>query len=417
MTIATLLRYLIGDRQAILTIASNRHALWIGLLFVLSAGFAREYDGEDLLHEPWHLLIPLAASLVASLILYAMVQYAANSGSIPLCRGSRSGYLSFLGLFWMTAPLAWLYAIPYERFMDAESAIDLNLLTLGVVAAWRVLLMIRVVLICTRLSLWGAVGTVMFFGTSLLIVASFVVNPSILVVMGGLRPYSEESSSQQFLSGLPCLALLPCLVWLILMECNRRAGAGWAVVVDTHASAGFDLKSLAIASLLVWLPILPITQPEQQRRYQVETALREGRAADGVAHLAAYPREAFPPHWSPPPTHMSMFTYVKDSKLILTVLEESTRTELPDWARDLYLRRLSWVLRAPFADYEYMQRLAEALPRIPGGMAVLEEIESDPQYENNLRGPLSTLRSLIREKSGKKAPEINEGPRDEKDRP
>ena len=26
-------------------------------------------------------------------------------------------YAAFLGLFWLTAPLAWLYAIPYERFL------------------------------------------------------------------------------------------------------------------------------------------------------------------------------------------------------------------------------------------------------------------------------------------------------------
>ncbi len=63
MSIITILRFLVGDRDAILNIASSRGAIWIGLLLVLSAGFPREYDGEDLLHEPWHLLLPLGASL------------------------------------------------------------------------------------------------------------------------------------------------------------------------------------------------------------------------------------------------------------------------------------------------------------------------------------------------------------------
>src|SRR5437763_4576239 len=101
MGIGTLLRYLIGDRRAILEIAGNRHALWVGLLFVLSAGFAREYDGEDLLHEPWHLFIPLAASLVASLLLYGLIQMAAGGkmGAIPVGPVSRAGYWQFLGLF------------------------------------------------------------------------------------------------------------------------------------------------------------------------------------------------------------------------------------------------------------------------------------------------------------------------------
>jgi len=45
MGITTLLRYLIGGREAIRQIAASRGGLWIGLLFVLSAAFARDYDG------------------------------------------------------------------------------------------------------------------------------------------------------------------------------------------------------------------------------------------------------------------------------------------------------------------------------------------------------------------------------------
>jgi hypothetical protein len=156
MRVRTLLRYLIGDRQAILEVAANPHALWLGLLFVLSAGFAREYDGEDLLHEPWHLLIPLAASLASSFFLYTIAY-----GAQPLPWGQRrpffAGYRSFLGLFWMTAPLAWLYAIPYERFWSEGDAARANLATLGLVAAWRVVLMIRVLQVTMRYQLVAAV--------------------------------------------------------------------------------------------------------------------------------------------------------------------------------------------------------------------------------------------------------------------
>ena len=81
MEIRTLLRYLIGDREAILTIARSRHALWIGFLFVLSAAFARDYDGEDLLHEPWHLLLPLVASLGSSLVLFTLAY------GVAACKG------------------------------------------------------------------------------------------------------------------------------------------------------------------------------------------------------------------------------------------------------------------------------------------------------------------------------------------
>jgi hypothetical protein len=154
MRLGTWLRYLIGDRQAILEIAADPRAVWIGLLFVFSAALARDYDGEDLLHEPWHLLIPLAASLAASVVLFALTYgivqlkrgqlghqgrverfFALNPGGLQRKRtqglGFFSAYRSFLGLFWMTAPLAWLYAIPFERFQGPAAALRSNLLILG----------------------------------------------------------------------------------------------------------------------------------------------------------------------------------------------------------------------------------------------------------------------------------------------
>jgi hypothetical protein len=138
MRIRTLLRYLIGDRQAILEIATDRRAVLYGFLFVLSAGFAREYDGQDLLHEPWHLFLPLGVSLLTSFVLFTLFY------GVALLKGAPGpsffvAYRSFLGLFWMAAPLAWLYAIPYERFLSAWYATGANLWTLSMcnVTNWR----------------------------------------------------------------------------------------------------------------------------------------------------------------------------------------------------------------------------------------------------------------------------------------
>jgi hypothetical protein len=136
MKIQTLVRFLFGDRDAILRISNSRYALPLGLLLVLSAGFAREYDGEDLRSEPWHLLIPLSASLALSFILYSLIE------GIARCQRKRNlfwrGYGIFLSLFWMTAPLAWLYAIPVERFLSAADSARANLWLLGIVSVWRV---------------------------------------------------------------------------------------------------------------------------------------------------------------------------------------------------------------------------------------------------------------------------------------
>jgi len=81
-TFGTWLRFMLGQSDAIDSVAKSQYALWVGLLFVLSAGLAREYDGEYLAREPWHLLLPLAASLATSFVLYAIVYLAAHCHSV-----------------------------------------------------------------------------------------------------------------------------------------------------------------------------------------------------------------------------------------------------------------------------------------------------------------------------------------------
>jgi hypothetical protein len=71
------------------------------LLFVLSAGLAREYDAEDLWRKPWHVLLPLAASLVGSFVLYLLVRAV---GFLQLRKTpDLPGYGVFLGLYWLIA--------------------------------------------------------------------------------------------------------------------------------------------------------------------------------------------------------------------------------------------------------------------------------------------------------------------------
>jgi hypothetical protein len=47
LRVGVLWRFLRGDHDAILSVASARGALRLGLLFVVSAALAREYDNHD----------------------------------------------------------------------------------------------------------------------------------------------------------------------------------------------------------------------------------------------------------------------------------------------------------------------------------------------------------------------------------
>jgi len=55
-----------------------------------------------------------------------------------------SAWPAFMGVFRMTAPIAWLYSIPVDRFLDSVAAARANVVLLVVVSIWRVLLMARV---------------------------------------------------------------------------------------------------------------------------------------------------------------------------------------------------------------------------------------------------------------------------------
>ena len=131
VSLKTLVQYLFGYRSAILDLATNRATVWLGLIFVITAGLAREYDRENLAQEPWHLLAPLVASLATSWILFVMVY------SVAIYRGAEmegfwNCYRKFLGLYWMTAPLAWFYGIPVETFLPPRRSDQRQPLAAGV---------------------------------------------------------------------------------------------------------------------------------------------------------------------------------------------------------------------------------------------------------------------------------------------
>jgi hypothetical protein len=384
MTIRTLLRYLIGDRQAILTLAVDRRALWLGFLFVLSAGFAREYDGEDLLHEPWHLLIPAAASLATSFLLFLITDGLVRAkhpakpgmGSPP---SFFAAYRMFLTLFWLTAPLAWLYAIPYERFLSAVGATQANLWTLGLVALWRVALMVRVVSVLMGYQVLAALCLVMTLADIEALFALQFVPVPIIDVMGGIRLTESErlmkSAAMVVLQGGICS--LP--IWLI--------GTVWACVVSKPAwqvdpaapgksSRSWPMWALACGSLAIWTVILPFTQPEQILKRRVEQQFAAGQIAAALAEMSAHSPDDFPPHWDPPPKPSFGLTPV------LEVLEAMAEEPPAPWVQSLYLAKLRLRLGTWYLHDEELIQAVKILKRIPESHAWVERLpqEEDGSY-------------------------------------
>jgi hypothetical protein len=374
--------------------------VWLGLLFVLSAGFAREYDGEDLLHEPWHLGIPLVASLGTSILLYCLLPTRGNGELAPEFSFWR-GYRSFLSLYWMTAPLAWFYAIPVERFLSAGEATRANLWLLGIVATWRVLLMIRVVSVLFNVSFRRALFPVMLFADTVALVLLLLTPLPIVSIMGGIRLTESEQMIQHTAFRIGFTGLLTWPVWLIGIVAVRSSATGpWIPGFGTsndrriaHSAWGF-----AVCALVVWVPILPITQPEQQLRWRVESDLRAGRIESALDTMSSHGRTDFPPHWEPPPR----VGYGERMPSLVSILTVAYFRE-PDWVRAAYFEKLDhheggWAWLWFSADEKDVDRLLDFLERLPSNSPVLRSVrlslKSDLEHKSRVR--TATRKARIR---------------------
>ncbi len=399
MGIGTLLGYLIGSRSAILTLADHPHARLIGLVFVLSAGFAREYDGEDLLHEPWYLAIPLGASLISSLVLFGVLYVPSR------LRGADAppfvaAYRAFLGLFWMTAPLAWLYAVPYERLLDPVSAVYANVSTLALVSIWRIALMVRVGVVLFGLSPWAALFRVVAYADSVALVALNFLPFPIIEIMGGVRVSEADAVVRNAAQLIAVWGGCSLLVWWLLafVAGNRNS---WALPGRKDASPGdierqagslsWPLRILGIVSLAVWIPILPFTQPQQQVRWRVDSAFQEGRFRDALTEMSAHERDDFPPQWEPPPH----FLKGERQASVLDIWEEILDNDPAPWVREHYLERLREFIERSRYNWED-EKVAKLLNQMPEGPALLRKWAAEPNMQWQLERIDSHLRPELR---------------------
>ncbi len=330
----TILRYLFGDKQAIQSLLECPRALWLGLIFVISAGFAREYDAESLWHEPWYLLIPVGASLVTSFLLYALLYGAAVSNGAN-GRGFWELYPDFLTLYWMTAPLAWLYAIPVERFLSPYDAAVTNYWFLAIVAIWRVLLISRAAS-CMFSAPFGLVlCLVLLFADTIVLVASFTMPRPVFQVMGGVRLNALEQLNAS-VAGMSCC--FSVLLWPILFAVATgsfsASRSSWSTPDKPPLQRKVHRSSWIVGalSIAIWAAIIPFTQPQQFLRYRVERELIHGDLPHGLAMMSEHQRDEFPPNWLPPPRWGERITQPDLGEVLTAISTEP----VAGWVKDLY---------------------------------------------------------------------------------
>lgn len=357
--------YLVGSRGAILRIAASRWALVVGAMLVFSGSLARNYDGSYLAKEWDVLLHGVVVSLGNSFILFSLMFIATRmrsenntssptiDESVPIIEtnfsvfGGRdepgvqtvsprsfwSGYLSFLGLFWMSAPMAWLYGIPYERWFTPVEAVQANLNTLTAVSIWRVALMTRVLSVIFGAQWLPTLFLVLLFSDVAIVIGAFASPKPLIDFMGGMQhsPEDEMLSSTNFLTMFYGIVSLP--VWLV--------GGIWAMAVMrgrwnvAHAEWGRAprwLLGLALFALAAWIIPMTRTQIEQRNRWEADTLLRAGKINDALTMMSSKGRGEFPPIWDPAPK----LGWGETRPMIEEVAETILTRDTPTWIGKMY---------------------------------------------------------------------------------
>jgi hypothetical protein len=367
MTCGTILRFQFGDRGAIEAVARNRASIWIGAVLVLITAIPRNYDQEYYLGPPLWLVGPLLFSLCSGSFLF-LVLYGGfiHRRLEPAGRGPWGpAWQCFMGSFWMTAPIAWLYTIPVERFLDSFRAAQANLGLLSVVAAWRVILMARIIQVLqgiaySRALAWVLIGAcIEVLGLAVFPIAGRVILSS----MGGMRRSPEDEVLGTALSVAVPSALFLLVVATAALLISRKPPSVKAFpppVREAHPR-----WALAIVAIL-WIAASIPAQREQARFVRHARMIEKRHYRESIEFLARYDIKDFPParRIEPDPYDAGVFWQIPK---VVAALKPTDA----NWIQKVYLDHLSVAIShgvvSMSRDPEVFAETVEALGRLPDG--------------------------------------------------
>lgn len=165
--------------------------LGFGLAMTWLAGIGRYWDNPRA--ELWQLagLGSVAYVFSLALVLWLLI--------LPL-RARRWTYRNVLLFVCLTSPPALLYAIPVERFMSGEAALATNAWFLGIVASWRVALLLVFLKRDAGLRAWEAIVACLL-PLALIVVALALLNLEHVVfnLMSGIRAEDQSANDAAYM--------------------------------------------------------------------------------------------------------------------------------------------------------------------------------------------------------------------------
>lgn len=381
------LLFLFGVESSIRRVLRCRWAIGLGLALVATASMAREYDAVSWLDAPQDLLGPFAASLVICTVLFIVVQICLAMTGVKRdpSKGLVRDYRIFLTGYWMTAPLAWLYAIPIEIMADEMTSLRFNLTLLSIVSIWRVLLFSRVVALQFGLRFWVPLFWILVPCMVIAFFALLSAQLSMVSLMGGIRLTQTQQVLMNYQSAVAAgcfYGIIPVLIAAIGSIAMSRS--------PNHRSEEIGPDKLSMGrTVWVWPAVSGVTllvgavffQPKLMRSAKVDDLLRTGAIEDAIAMMDANGEAAFPPVWDPPPKHPSHSELRPEITRVADAIEAMNP---PPWIADrlmvqadeIALRQEGWFHGT--ADLDYVRTTigylnAETLDRM---LLTLEQIQS-----------------------------------------
>ncbi|HVK58378.1 MAG TPA: hypothetical protein VM735_06325 [Candidatus Kapabacteria bacterium] len=364
MTAKDLLGYQFGNAESIRRVAGSKYLLPVGTLLVLITSIPRNYDQTFIGEVPWWPLIPLVSSFVSG----SFVFYVLKHGFIKEADGKFSRkYWMFLGLFWMTAPIAWLYGIPVERWMTARSAAVANLWLMGIVSIWRVALFSRVMSVIYEVP-WLRTGGWVLLAASLEVAAVLFFSgfgEAIGRGMAGMRNSPEQNLIIGVLGTVFWTAVIAVPLLLIVLKSALRFPGKAKISELPECNKTPWLLLLCIAVIWGALAILPQQELAKEWKYR---ALLEGRKpGEALAYLNTLEAKDWPPARSfrPDPYEFEVWRLFPD------LMEQVNGSEKP-WVQE----KLLWVFERTF-DHRFTRYKEEDYLKILKG---IEKFESGEKW-------------------------------------
>jgi len=324
-------------------------------------------------------------------------------------------YRGFLGLFWMTAPLAWFYAIPVERWCDSYRSAQLNLALLGVVSIWRVALLARILHVTTQAHAGRTTVWTLFAASLEVVVVMFVgafstLGEEVVRGMSGMRNSPEEEMLLRVLSEITSWAAIVFLITGIGLFVARGRGLARPLPEATQSRVPWVAPVLAVA---LWSVAAIGPQKQLRNNFDYDRLVAAGRYDEAMTFLITRKPEEF--------SHYKRFApdpYASEVWEHLAGCLDRIDSDSPAWVRSRYLYHVEgalshWVGHG-WNDHRlpvYISIL-EFLDRVPEGRAVkvrlrerLEHLDSmedhDVSDEKDAQTQYLQFRELIDDALGR----------------